>query len=195
MTIVTSSEDRSIIVWNIENSTLSKRNILYGHKARIHKAIILNIDIHLSAGEDGKIILWKNGQVNSICNSPNNTALSALHFDVEENLVYAASINGTLISCLIDLDSRFLSDNDKFIKCLNIRYLNFIDSHNLLITTYNCDLFIYNVLTESITQKIIENDPWLSSCTIIRLAKRDDRIIIALGDKDGSDWKYLRKTN
>ncbi|CAK9300077.1 unnamed protein product, partial [Gordionus sp. m RMFG-2023] len=185
MTIVTSSEDRSIIVWNIENSTLSKRNILYGHKARIHKAIILNIDIHLSAGEDGKIILWKNGQVNSICNSPNNTALSALHFDVEENLVYAASINGTLISCLIDLDSRFLSDNDKFIKCLNIRYLNFIDSHNLLITTYNCDLFIYNVLTESITQKIIENDPWLSSCTIIRLAKRDDRIIIALGDKDG----------
>ena len=73
-TIVSTSDDRSAIIWsvnftnNIQSSLPSledwrdacveAKHRVYGHVARVHRALLTDHSLLFTAGEDGRVALW-----------------------------------------------------------------------------------------------------------------------------------------
>ncbi|XP_028154251.1 WD repeat-containing protein 6 isoform X2 [Diabrotica virgifera virgifera] len=103
--ICSTSDDRSAILWKVENTDLSLElnrehpNIfpicqVYGHLSRVFRCLVLK-DCFITAGEDSLINIWKlDGKLARKVEANQNSPIWALDFDQTDNVVLSGGGNG-----------------------------------------------------------------------------------------------------
>ncbi|XP_072376945.1 tRNA (34-2'-O)-methyltransferase regulator WDR6 [Diabrotica undecimpunctata] len=103
--ICSTSDDRSAILWKVENTNLSLElnrehpNIfpicqVYGHLSRVFRCLVLK-DCFITAGEDSLINIWKlDGKLARKVEANQNSPIWALDFDEKDNVVLSGGGNG-----------------------------------------------------------------------------------------------------
>ncbi|VVC31561.1 Hypothetical protein CINCED_3A019551 [Cinara cedri] len=112
--IISSSDDRSIIIWNVEppaefqniydywnHAKISFNYALYSHKARIWKSIVMESGNILSAGEDGQICL-KTPSLTYQWEESRGSQVRSLDYTEKNNLVASGCTTGSIGLCSLN---------------------------------------------------------------------------------------------
>ncbi|XP_050428277.1 uncharacterized protein LOC126838155 [Adelges cooleyi] len=179
------SDDRSIVIWNVEtsikyktlyehwkNATIAPKYSFYAHKARVWKSILLTSGSVLSAGEDGQICL---NSLSSIYQWEESRGSQVRSLDYLENEYLMASGCTTGSVGLWSLDS--------IPKCSvldDYKILNRYPKH-LVILNNICTLVLYSdgqvvEYKTTISRDVYQND--ILCCTLTMTKSPCERLIL-----------------